>query len=106
MCKKMAHSAQLNIKVDPPFSVGCRCFRLSVFLAFASSFGLPGVLALAGCRSVGSCFAGVARCGVGSAVGVGLPVGWAWFAVWISLFRLYLNFTISAKYMKKSCKKT
>ena len=59
----MAQSAQLNIKVDPLFSLAVGWLGLSVFLAFASSFGLPGVLALAGCRSVGSCFAGVARCG-------------------------------------------
>ena len=78
MCKKMAHSAQLNIKVDPPFSVGFSvgCSLLAV--------GVPGfrfIFRAAGCpdlcrvsfRWIVFCRRG--RCGVGSAVGVGLPVG-------------------------------
>ena len=90
MCKKMAHSAQLNIKVDPPFFgwlslVGCRW----VFLAFASSFGLsfvlptfrrwpssgwPGFIYRAACR-------------------VGWWCRWIGGRAWVSvfLFRCYLN---------------
>ena len=66
MCKKMAHSAQLNIKVRSPF------FRLAV-VCWLSVF-----LALAGCRSVGSCFAGVARCG-GALYVTSWPGWFSWF---------------------------
>ena len=65
MCKKMAHSEQLNIKVDPPFSVGCRCFWLSVFLAS---------LHLSGCRLFCRPSGGGLH-PVGRASSIGLPVG-------------------------------
>ena len=42
MCKKMAHSAQLNIKVDPLFSVGLSVGWLSVFLILLDA-GCPGL---------------------------------------------------------------
>ena len=67
----MAHSAQLNIKVDPLFSVGLSVGWLSVFLILLAA-GCPG-LGWVSFRWIVFCRCG--RCGVGSAVGVGLPVG-------------------------------
>ena len=78
MCKKMAHSAQLNIKVDPLFSVGFSvgCSLLAV--------GVPGfrfIFRAAGCPDLCRVsfrwivFAGVA----GVVVPCMLPVGRAGF---------------------------